>query len=145
MNARGGAALYTTEILMLAAELAAFPFEDDFPYRAEATSRVCGSRLTAGLAISDGEVERAGARVTACAVGQAAAAIFLSGVRGRSRDDLVENYAAIDRWLAGEGALPNWPRLEILEPARAYPARHPAILLPWKSAVAALSNPAGAN
>ena len=145
MNERGGAALYTTEILMLAAELAAFPLEDGLTRRAEAASRVCGSWMTIGLEATDGVVQRAGARVTACAIGQAAAAIFLRAVKGRSFTRLVAEQGEIEAWLTGDSAAPAWPGLTILDPARAYPARHPAIVLPWKAAVAALSNPEGAD
>ncbi|QYU66279.1 hypothetical protein J4558_14920 [Leptolyngbya sp. 15MV] len=47
--------------------------------------------------------------------------------------------AGIALWLSGAGPRPDWPGLELLEPARAYPARHAAILLPWKAALAALN------
>ncbi|MGB7409056.1 MAG: hypothetical protein WA908_11165 [Pontixanthobacter sp.] len=42
-------------------------------------------------------------------------------------------------WLKDRGPLPDWPRLGILDEARAYPSRHDAILLPWRAATAALS------
>lgn len=142
MMARGGAALYTPEILGLAVELAAFPLTDDLPLRGEAVSRVCGSRVAVGIATRDGAIDRIGARVTACAVGQAAAAIFLRASTGRDVNDLNEALSSMTAWLGGADRLPHWPGVEVLDPARAYSARHPAILLPWRAAVSALSNPA---
>lgn len=145
MNARGGAALYTPQILALAVDLAAFPLVDDLPLRGEAVSRVCGSRVSVGLSTVDGAIERVGARVTACAIGQAAAAIFLRSAAGRDLTGLTSCLEGMEAWLAGALPLSDWPDMSILETARAYPARHPVILLPWKAALAALSNPPRAD
>lgn len=144
--AGGGTALYTPQILALAVELADFPLGDDLTRRGEAVSRVCGSRVAIGLTTAtDGAIERIGARVTACAIGQAAAALFARAASGASAGELANALAAIDAWLAGDEPAPRWPELMLLEPARAYPARHPAILLPWRAALAALSNPVRAD
>jgi hypothetical protein len=45
----------------------------------------------------------------------------------------------MEAWVAGEGALPGWPDLKVIAPARDFPGRHGAMLLPWKAALAALS------
>ncbi len=84
-------------------------------------------------------------RARACAVGQAAAAIFARGAKGL---DLVEILAAHDRiegWLDGEAPIADWPGLELIAQAREYPARHGAIMLPWKAAVSALSSTPAAS
>jgi NifU-like protein involved in Fe-S cluster formation len=140
---RGGPALYTSDILALAVELAEFPLGDELPRRGEASSRVCGSKVTMALSTdADGRVARVGARVSACAIGQAAAALFLRSARGRSASDIAGALAGLEGWLAGADKPLPWPSLDRLDKARAYPARHAAILLPWKAALAALSNPA---
>jgi len=36
--------------------------------------------------------------------------------------------------------LPDWPGLDAIEAARAFPGRHGAMLLPWQAALAALSS-----
>lgn len=145
MSGRGGAALYTPDILALAVELSQFPLTDDLPLRGEALSRVCGSRVTVGIAMArDGRIAGAGARVTACAIGQSAAALFLRDARGRDEPAITAALAALEAWLGGDGRLPDWPGLELLDAARAFPARHHAILLPWKAALDALSNPSPA-
>ena len=145
MTGRGGGALYSPEILALAVSLAEFPLTEDLPRRGEAYSRVCGSRVTIGIAAGEGgRVARIGARVTACAIGQAAAALFLRGANGHDGAAIAAALDALDRWLGDGQGLPDWPGIARLDAARAYPARHPAILLPWKAALAALSNPARA-
>jgi NifU-like protein involved in Fe-S cluster formation len=138
----GAERLYTPELLALAVGLAAYPLADDLPLAGEARSRSCGSTLRIGLAVdSAGRVERIGMRVAACAVGQASAAIFAAAVPGRTRGDLAATLAALEAWLAEDGPAPEWPGLAMLAPARAYPARHGAMLLPWRAALDALSNP----
>ena len=143
---RGGAVLYTPEILALAVELADYPLNNGLARRGEAASRVCGSKLAVALSTRpDGCIARIGARVSACAIGQAAAALFLRAAQGRDADVIGAALSEIELWLAGWGDLPSWPGIEVLASARPYNARHAAILLPWKAALAALSNPARAD
>ncbi len=131
--------LYTPAILAAATGLAAFPWDEDLPLEGEARSRSCGSTIRLGLATdAAGRVARLGLRPHACAVGQAAAHVFATATRGRDRAEIAAARAAIAAWLAGEAPLPGWPGIALLEPARAYPARHGAILLPWDAALAAL-------
>lgn len=142
MSARGGAALYTPEILALAVELADYPLSSDLPLRGEAHSRVCGSRVAIAIEpAAEGKIARIGARVSACAIGQAAAALFLRSAPGRTVTEIANSLGELETWLADREALPGWPGLAKLEAARPYSARHAAILLPWKAALAALCNP----
>lgn len=90
-------------------------------------------------------ITASGARVTACAIGQASAALFLMGASGRSAPEIATTRATMEMWLGGAGDLPDWPGIAALSPARAFPARHAAILLPWEAALAALSNPMRAD
>jgi NifU-like protein involved in Fe-S cluster formation len=137
----GAEKLYTPELLGLAVSLAGFPLDDSLPLRGSARSRSCGSTLDAGF-MTDGEgrVERLGLRVRACAVGQAAAAIFAQGSRGVSLADIEAAHSALAAWLAERGEMPEWPGIEALHEARAYPGRHGAIMLPWSAALDALSS-----
>lgn len=140
MIARGGAVLYTLEILALAVELARYSLDDAHTLRGDARSRVCGSRVTLAVATDDaGHIEAIGARVSACAIGQAAAALFLKSAPGRVRADIAEAKTEIETWLAGGEMVPSWPGIATLASARAFPGRHAAILLPWNAALAALS------
>ncbi|BBC73113.1 iron-sulfur cluster scaffold-like protein [Altererythrobacter sp. B11] len=136
----GAATLYTPELLALAVELAAFPSRAEAAAQGEARSPTCGSTIAMDLALDgEGRIEQPGMRVRACAVGQAAAAIFARHAAGKDRSAIAAAQQAITAWLAGEGPLPDWPDFALLEPARAYPGRHGAILLPWNAALAALS------
>ncbi len=85
-----------------------------------------------------GKIVRIGVQAQACAIGQAAAAIFAQNAAGKSGPDIVLYHAAIASWLNGEAPTPQWEGFASLERAKAYPARHDTILLPWKAAAAAL-------
>lgn len=139
MTGAAAGRLYTPELLALAVELARYPLTDDLPLRGEARSRSCGSTVDLALALDGDAIASIGLRARACAVGQAAAAIFAREAYGKSLAEIAGAETDIARWLAQEGAVPAWPGLELLEPARAYPARHGAILLPWKAAAEALN------
>ena len=132
--------LYTPEMLSLATRLGEFRWDDGLPLRGEARSRSCGSRIELALEIDrDGRITALGLRPHACAVGQAAASLFAQAAKGRTAAELAESCVALTAWLAGEGDVPDWPGIAVLEPALAYPARHAAILLAWEAALVALA------
>ena len=87
----------------------------------------------------DGRVARLSHAVEACAYGQASAALMAAHAAGRNADDVRKAIAGIEAWLGGEdGAQASWPGLAVLEPARSRPGRHGAILLPFRTLLAAL-------
>ena len=132
--------LYTPEILALAVELAEYPFDSLSPLKAEVSSRSCGSTLAMSVKTNaDGAIDAIGMRVTACAIGQAAAAIFARNAKGRSLADIQRSGEALLGWLNRSGEMPQWAGIATLDNARAFPARHDAILMPWRAAVQALS------
>lgn len=136
------AALYTPEVLALATGLARYPLSDDLPLRGTARSPSCGSTLELGFALGEnGTIDRIGLRSHACAIGQAAAAIFAEAAPGRSEAEVAQAADAVSRWLTG-GALPSWPGIGAIAAAAAYPARHGAVLLPWRAALSALPSAA---
>lgn len=139
------AALYTPQVLALATSLAAFPLEAALALRGTARSPACGSTLEVGLALDrSGRIERIGLRAHACAVGQAAAAIFANAAPGASRAELTAALGELEAWLSG-GSLPTWPGLEAIAAARDYPARHGAMLLAWRAALGALPSSENAS
>jgi NifU-like protein involved in Fe-S cluster formation len=139
-------ALYSPALLGLAVELAEYPLADDLALRGEARSRSCGSTLVLGCTTDDeGAIAELGMRVSACAVGQASAAIFAREAHGRDAASLERTLEGLDGWLAGSGERPDWPGLEALEPALPHAGRHEAIRLPWRAALAALSKRAPAR
>ncbi len=129
------AALYTPEVLGLAAGLAEYPWDDALPMIGEARSKSCGSTIALGLSTdSQCRIDRLGMRCHACAIGQASAAIFARGAIGRTLDEIGTSGVDIAAWLSGDPTMPAWPDLAIIAPARDYPARHGAITLAWKAA-----------
>lgn len=132
-------ALYTPQVLNLATSLAQWPWNAALPLQGEARSSTCGSKVAIGLQLAcNGTIERIGLRVHACAIGQACAAIFAAAVPGLTFAALTASEQAVSRWLGGEAPMPDWPQLALIAAARDYPARHGAILLGWKAALAAL-------
>lgn len=146
MGVRVSSRLYTPELLGLATGLAAFPLTNDLPLRAEARSRTCGSTIVLGLALDDrGLVSGVGLKVSACAIGQASAALLAQAVRGNNPAYVCWMGEALERWLAGMGELPAWRGIEALVPARDHAGRHGALLLPWTAASKALSTSVSAG
>lgn len=138
------AALYTPEVLGLAVALAEFPLDDSLPLRGTARSPSCGSSLELGLSCVDGRIERVGLSASACAIGQASAALFARAARGLTRAEIQRAETAMAAWLAAsargeEAPLPDWPGLSAIAAVAAYPGRHGAILLAWRAALAALA------
>jgi NifU-like protein involved in Fe-S cluster formation len=139
MSAKG---LYSPDILAAAMELARYPWNEDLPFKALARSRSCGSSIELGLSTGEnGAITAIGIRPHACAVGQAAAALFAANASGLTRSAITQARAALAGWLSGAGPMPEWPRIDLLLPALAYPARHAAILLAWDAALDALPYP----
>jgi NifU-like protein involved in Fe-S cluster formation len=129
------AALYTPEILALATSLANWPWNDALPLQGSARSKSCGSTLALGLETdTSGRISRIGMKAQACAIGQAAAAIFAEAATGLDGAEIACAESATRAWLAGAADLPDWPGMAALAPARGYSARHGAILLAWQAA-----------
>lgn len=140
MNTGPAGKLYTPELLALATELAHFRLTDDLPLRGEGRSRTCGSTASLGLRLTGtGTIDAVGMKISACAIGQASAAIMARGLAGKTSLELSAVQQQIARWLEHGGPLPEWPGFEAIEPAGAYSGRHGAIMLPWNAALDALS------
>lgn len=136
-SARG---LYTPDILAAAMELTQFPWDETLPLKGSARSRSCGSVIEIALRLDErGRIVQLGIKPHACAVGQAAASRFARAATGRQVAELRETRAALAGWLGGEADRPDWPGIDLLDPARAYPARHGAILLAWDAAISAMA------
>lgn len=141
VSSRGATALYSPDLLALAVTLADYPLDPSHTRQAEARSRTCGSVVAISLEQDEaGRIGALGLQVSACAVGQCAAALFAQAAVGRNASDIAAMRDAIAGWIAG-GEMPGWPGLAVLTPALAHKGRHAAILLPWEAAASALSNP----
>lgn len=131
--------LYSKDILRLAASL---PHNDRLPGADGSASRrspVCGSEISADVKMENGQLSAVALRGRACAMGQASAAVLRSVTVGLSADDVADARAALAQALAGDRDFEaGWPQLGVFEGARAYPARHAAILLPYDALLAAI-------
>jgi hypothetical protein len=60
---------------------------------------------------------------------------------GRSADEVRAALTEVEAWLNGRGDIPTaWPGLEALAPARHRKGRHGAILLPFRTLLAAIGD-----
>lgn len=132
--------LYTREILRLAASIPHLERFDELEGAVERRSPTCGSRMRAAVELDwAGRVRRVRQAVEACAFGQAAAALMGGHAMGRSADEVRAALRDLEAWLAGSGDVPtSWPGLEALAPARSRQGRHGAILLPFRTLLAAI-------
>lgn len=139
------APLYNRDILALAVATADYLPLDDARHRVSKRAPLCGSAIILDLDTDDaGRVTRVGLHVEACALGQASAALLARHAPGRGLAEIRAARERIAGWFAGEGEQPDWPGFDLLAPARDYPARQGAILLPFDAAIAALEERAAA-
>jgi NifU-like protein involved in Fe-S cluster formation len=135
--------LYTREVLALATGLSQWLHDSCLPLTGSARSATCGSAVTLSLSTDEaGRITGLGLQASACAIGQASAALFAQNAKGRDVAELTAGLASIRDWLKDGGDLPDWPGFDAIAAARDYPARHGAITLAWQAAIAALSSPA---
>ena len=134
------APLYTTDILRLAASLGAQPVLDRIDGSGDERAPTCGSRVRTSVQLDeDGRIHALTQDVQACAFGQASAALVARHAPGHSEAEVDEGLGQLAAWLEGERDDPGiWPGLGALAPARSRRGRHPAILLPFRSLLAAL-------
>jgi NifU-like protein involved in Fe-S cluster formation len=139
------APLYTTEILRLAASLPEPRDLERVDGYSEQRSPTCGSTVSLQVQRGeDGSVVAISQRVHACAFGQASAGLLAVGAVGRREDDVARAVLNLERWLSGTRDDPgDWPGLAALAPARSRRSRHGAILLPFKTLLAALKSGRG--
>ncbi len=135
-------ALYTIDILRLAASTAQWPPLPQPDGTAERRSPTCGSRVKVDvLCDSEGRVATIGMTVSACALGQASTAIMAAEAPHRDAHAIRTAHDDLAAYLSGTSdRLPDWPGIDRLAPARAYPARHASILLAFDAAAAAIED-----
>jgi NifU-like protein involved in Fe-S cluster formation len=131
--------LYSRDILRLAAAIPHLGALDGADARVEKRAPLCGSRVAVAVTLdSQRRIAALGQEVKACALGQASAALMGAHAIGRPAAELHDARAALAAYLAGTRDDPGaWPGLAVFAAARAYPARHGAILLPFEAAAEA--------
>jgi NifU-like protein involved in Fe-S cluster formation len=134
--------LYTREILRLASEISHLGLLVDPDGSADLRSPTCGSRVQVTVRVDgEGRISELGQTISACAFGQASAALMAADAIGRTRRDVDSALADLTVWIAGTRADPGaWPGLATLAPARPKTGRHGAILLPFRALLAAIDS-----
>lgn len=131
--------LYTRDILKLATSI---PFEERLEKadgRAERRAPICGSHMVCDLCIDDRQrITEIGLEISACALGQASAALMGQNIIGRSLSELKTTLQELKAYLIeNREDIPSWPSLLALSAARPYKGRHGAICLPFETVIAA--------
>ncbi len=132
--------IYSRRVLELAADiprLGRLPAPDA---TAKAHSRLCGSTVVVDLLARDGRVVDFAHEVKACALGQASSSLMARHVVGATAEELLALRETMTRMLKQNGPPPagKWAAFALLEPVRAYRARHASTLLTFEAVADAL-------
>ncbi len=132
--------IYNRRILELAAHIPCMGRLDHPMATATRQSKLCGSTVTVDLDMQDGRVSRFAHDVKACALGQASSSIMARHIVGRTGDELRLLLAQVTAMLKEQGPPPGppWEDVAVLEPVRAYKARHASTLLTFEAVVEAV-------
>lgn len=133
--------LYSGQILQLAGSIPHLGHLAAPMGRAQKRSVLCGSTITAEVAVADGRISDFAQDVRACALGQASAAILGRVVIGRSAEELAKARDQLAQMLATGGPAPEgaFAGYEVLRAARDYKNRHASILLALDAVVDAMA------
>lgn len=136
--------LYTRDILRLAVSIPHQQRLDNPDGTAELRSRTCGSKVAADVMVTDsGTLKDFGFAVSACALGQASAAILGAQAIGKSAADISSARSSLAAFLEGSTESPGeWPDMDKLVAAKDHKGRHAAILLPYDAVIAAFADAA---
>lgn len=130
-------ALYNREILRLATSLPPSGRLESVDASADCRSPTCGSRVIADVRVDGcGRIDALALTVSACALGQASAALVQGHAIGRTVQDMQSATSALRAFLAapsGQADDEFWPGIHVFCAARSYPARHPSILLAFEA------------
>ncbi len=103
-------------------------------------SKLCGSTVTVDLKMDGPVVTDFAHDVKACALGQASSSIMARHVIGAKADELRSLRETVRKMLKENGPPPSgkWADIAVLEPVRAYKARHASTMLTFDAVVSAL-------
>ena len=132
--------LYSAKILTLVANMpraGRLPAPDA---SSEKVAKLCGSKITVDVKVENGKVVDFAQDVSACALGQAAAAILGQNVIGADLSDIELARDSLAAMLRANGSPPagRFAELAVLEPVKDYPARHASTLLAFEATVEAV-------
>lgn len=137
--------LYSAKILTLVANMPRSGRLAAPDASAEKVAKLCGSKITVDVAVADGKVVDYAQDVSACALGQAAAAILGQNVIGADLSEIELARDSLAAMLKTNGSPPagRFAELAVLEPVKDYPARHASTLLAFDATVEAVRKATG--
>jgi NifU-like protein involved in Fe-S cluster formation len=132
--------IYNRRVLELAADIPRLGRLAAPDATARAHSRLCGSTVVVDLVVRDGRVVDFAHDVKACALGQASSSLMARHVIGATPEELLSLRETMTRMLKDNGPPPGgaWADFAVLEPVRAYRARHASTLLTFDAVADAL-------
>ena len=132
--------LYSAKILNLVANMPRAGRLAAPDATSEETAKLCGSRIVVDVTVQDGKVVDYAQDVSACALGQAAAAILGANVIGAELSEIELARDSLAAMLKSNGSPPagRFAELAVLEPVKDYPARHASTLLAFDATVEAV-------
>ena len=143
--------LYNQRILKLAAEIPHIGRLENAAAKADAQSRLCGSKVHVELSLAEDNmgnlvVAAFAHEVEACALGQASSSVMAREIIGADPAELRQVGAEMRAMLKQDGPPPQdsargarWSDLEVLEPVRDYKNRHASTLLTFDAVEDCLS------
>jgi NifU-like protein involved in Fe-S cluster formation len=132
--------IYNRRILELAADIPRLGRLERPMATATAHSRLCGSKVTVDVTMTDGVVSEFAHEVKACALGQASSSIMARHVIGATPGELRAARDAVRRMLKENGPPPQgrFADAAVLEPVRDFKGRHASTLLTFDAVVDAV-------
>jgi len=132
--------LYSAKILRLVANIPHAGRLAAPDATSEKTSKLCGSKITVDVAVTDGRVSDFAQEVRACALGQASAAVLGANIIGADVNEIEVARDALRAMLKANGPVPEgrFSELGVLEAVKDYPARHASTLLAFEAALEAV-------
>jgi NifU-like protein involved in Fe-S cluster formation len=132
--------LYSAKILTLVANMPRAGRLAAPDATSEKVAKLCGSRIAVDVTVRDGKVADYAQDVSACALGQAAAAILGAHVIGAELSEIELARDSLAAMLKSNGSPPagRFAELAVLEPVKDYPARHASTLLAFDATVEAV-------
>ena len=123
--------LYNERILELAATLSKVGRLKNAEFSSEAVSRLCGSKVTVDIEISENKINDFSHVVKACALGQASSSVMAKKIIGTNINELLDLKIRMKEMLKDDGPPPSgkWSDLEVLQPVKDYKGRHSSVLL----------------
>ncbi|HJV43444.1 iron-sulfur cluster assembly scaffold protein [Caulobacter sp.] len=137
--------LYSAKILTLVANMPRAGRLAAPDASSEKVAKLCGSKITVDVTVADGKVVDYAQDVSACALGQAAAAILGQNVIGADLSEIELARDSLVAMLKSNGSPPagRFAELAVLEPVKDYPARHASTLLAFEATVEAVRQATG--